>query len=302
MTAAEAGVVGAGRIGLSLAAALERSGRFGRVWVAGRRAERPTFLRNRDGIGYGVRDGWTRELPGHATERLYLFFCLPDRSIGEAARSWGGGLARVGILAGDEPGPALRAAFHTSGGRPASDLGPLTAEVSDREPALASLHPLCAVARPDPDAFRGVTFGVEGDPEGVEAATAVAETVGRRAVRVPSDAKARYHAGAVFASNLLAACLGTGLRQVRNVAGDEVSLDDLLPLARSALEQVDRHGLAEGATGPLVRGDVATVEGHLQALDPSALRVYASLTAELLSHADVPPGVRRAVEDALSDD
>ncbi|MFB6240513.1 MAG: DUF2520 domain-containing protein [Gemmatimonadota bacterium] len=301
MTAAEAGVVGAGRIGLSLAAALEDTGRFDRVWVAGRRAERPAFLRDRDGVGYGVRDGWTRELPTRPAERLTLFFCVPDRSIGEAAEAWGRELARAGMLAGGSPGPTLHAVFHTSGSRPASDLEPLAREAEDHEPGLAALHPLCAVAGPDPEAFRDVTFGVEGTRAGVEAAREVAEAVGRRAIRVPAEGKARYHAGAVFASNLLAACIGAGLRQLRSVSPDEVGADDLLPLARSALEQIDRHGLAAGTTGPVVRGDVATVESHLEALDPAARSVYASLTAELLTHADVPPDVRRAVEDALSD-
>lgn len=302
MTATEAGVVGAGRIGLSLAAALEETGRFERVWVAGRRAERPGFLRERDAIGYGVRDGWIRELPTYAAERLYLFFCVPDRSIGEAARSWGDGLARSGLLAGDESGAGLQAAFHTSGSRPASDLAPVARDGTGSGPALASLHPLCAVARPDAEAFRGVTFGIEGTPAGVEAAREVAEMVGRRAIRVPTEGKDRYHAGAVFASNLLAACLGAGLRQLRSASADEVTADDLVPLARSALEEIGRHGLDGGITGPVVRGDLETVASHLEALDPAARSLYASLTAELLSRADVPPDVRGAVEDALSDD
>lgn len=299
MTGAEAGVVGPGRVGLSLAAALRESGVVESVWVAGRRPERPDFLRGREEIDYGVRERWLRELPDRAADELLLFFCVPDGAIPDAARAWGRGLAGAGLL-GDAPGPALRAAFHTSGLRPGSDLTPLADAAGGAAPPTASLHPLCAVARPDPTAFRGVTFGVEGDREAVEIAVEVAGEIGRRAVRVGSDAKARYHAGAVFASNFVAACVGVGLRQLEEATGGEADGDDLIPLARSAVEAVARHGAEEGITGPVIRGDAGTVEEHLEALDPATRSLYASLTAELLRRDDVGPATRRAVGELLA--
>lgn len=304
MTAREAGVVGAGRVGLSLAAALDDRGGFDDVWVAGRQPERPKFLRGREEIDYGVLDRWTRELPGRPADQLLLFFCVPDRSIGEAARSWGRGLAGSGLLsdpAGEaSSAPRLRAVFHTSGSRPASELAPLGEGADAEPPPAASLHPLCAVARPDPAVLDGVTFGVEGDPEAVELAAGVAERIGGRALRVSPGEKARYHAGAVMSSNLLAACLGAGLRQLRQATGGAATVEDLLPLARSALDQVARHGLQGGMTGPVVRGDVGTVEAHLRGLDPTTRRLYASLTTELLRHAEPASAVRRSVERALA--
>lgn len=304
MTAAEAGVVGAGRIGLSLAAALEASGEFGGVWVAGRRPGRPDFLEGREEIAYGQLEERVRELSRRSAEELLLFFCVPDDSIPEAARSWGRGLAEAGLLpatgASTPSPPALRAAFHTSGTRPATGLAPLGEAADGEVPPVASFHPLCAVARPDPDAFRGVTFGVEGEDEAVELAEELASTIGRRALRVTSGEKARYHAGAVLASNLLAACLGAGLGQVREASGGAASVDDLLPLARSALNQVESHGPGAGLTGPVVRGDLETVRSHLEALDPAARSLYASLTEELLRQADVEPAVRRAVGEMVA--
>lgn len=303
MTAAEAGVVGAGRVGLSLAAALEASGEFDAVWVAGRRPGRPDFLRDRDGLEYGVLDRWVRELPGRPAEELLLFFCVPDASIREAARSWGRGLADAGILPAarsDAPGPELRAAFHTSGSRPASELDPLGAAAGGEGPPAASLHPLCALARPDPEAFRGVTFGVEGEEEAADLAAGIAAAIGRRALRVAPGEKTRYHAGAVLASNLLVACLGAGLGQLREATGGAASVDDLLPLARSALEQVERHGPAGGLTGPAVRGDAETLGAHLEALDPVARDLYAGLTEELLRQADPEPSLRDVFDDVLA--
>lgn len=303
MTAAEAGVVGAGRIGLSLAAALEASGELDRVWVAGRRPARPDFLRGRDEIGYGVADRWMRELSGRPGRGLVLLFCVPDGAIRDAAREWGRALAGAGPPAsgaGGETGPGLRAALHTSGSRAASELEPLAEAVGADGPPVASLHPLCAVARPDPGAFRDVTFGLEGEAGAVELADEIAAAVGGRSLRVSPEEKARYHAGAVLGSNLLVAALGAGLEQVREATGGAASADDLLPLARSALRQVERHGPAAGLTGPVVRGEAETVRAHLEALDPAARRLYACLTEELLRQADVESGVRRAVEEMLA--
>lgn len=300
MTAAEAGVVGSGRVGLSLAVALRDSGAFDPVWVAGRGAEVPEFLRGRDGVEYGVRGGWLRRLPDRPADELLLFFCVPDRSIDGAARSWGRGLAEAGLLPGGgerADGPRLRAAFHTSGSRPASELAPLVEPAGSEAPPVASLHPLRAVARPTAGAFRDVAFGVEGEPGAVEIAVEVAEAIGRRAVRVSPGEKARYHAGAVFASNLLAACLGAGLRQLEEATEGQAGLEDVLPLARSAVEQVAGQGLDRGLTGPVVRGDTDTVRRHLEALDPADRSLYASLTTELLRQAEVAPAVRRAVEE-----
>lgn len=304
MTAVEAGVVGAGRVGQSLAAALAESDRYGTVWTAGRRVEEPAFLRDRPEVAYGVLDRWARELPTHGSERLHLFFCVPDRALGDAARSWAAALDGAGLLPdgpGEAQGPVLRAAFHTSGSRPASALSPLSEAGGGRGPGLASLHPLCAVPAPDPEAFRGVTFGVEGESDAVEEASELARRIGRRAVRVDPGEKGRYHAGAVLASNLLVACFGAGLRQLRDATAGGASAADLLPLARSALAGVERRGPADGLTGPVVRGDLETVARHLEALDPCARSLYACLTSELLRQADLEPSLRRAAEELLGE-
>lgn len=308
MTVAEAGIVGPGRIGLSLAAALQDSAEFDGVWVAGRRPGRPEFLEGRDEIGYAAADRWLREPPDRPSGDLVLIFCVPDDAIREVAGEWGRGLAGAGLLPSgprgeaSAAGPTVRAALHTSGSRPASDLEPLGEETGGAGPAVGCLHPLCAVARPDPGAFRGVTFGIEGDDAAADLAAEIAAAVGGRSLRVAPGRKARYHAGAVLASNLLVTCLSAGVEQVRQATGGAASVSDLMPLAHSALQQVDRHGPAAGLTGPVVRGDAGTVRAHLEALDPSARALYASLTEELLRQAEVEPDVRRAVEELLAGD
>lgn len=141
----------------------------------------------------------------------------------------------------------------------------------------AVLHPLVAL----PDAERGADrlvgawFGLaaDGDPL-VE--TIVDELHGR-IVRVAEADWPRYHAAAVIASNHLVALLG----QVERVAAAlHAPLDAYLDLARGALDDVAALGPAAALTGPVRRGDLATVERHLASLPPEEQPAYRALAQE----------------------
>jgi predicted short-subunit dehydrogenase-like oxidoreductase (DUF2520 family) len=141
----------------------------------------------------------------------------------------------------------------------------------------AVLHPLVALPDPDRGADRlvGAWFGLAatGDPLVEEV---VAELHGR-VVRVAEGDWARYHAAAVIASNHLVALLG----QVERVAASiGAPLDAYLDLARGALDDVVALGPAAALTGPVRRGDVATVDRHLAALPPEEQAAYRTLAEE----------------------
>jgi predicted short-subunit dehydrogenase-like oxidoreductase (DUF2520 family) len=141
----------------------------------------------------------------------------------------------------------------------------------------AVLHPLVALPDPDRGADRlvGAWFGLAatGDPL-VE--DVVAELHGR-VVRVDEADWARYHAAAVIASNHLVALLG----QVERVAASiGAPLDAYLDLARGALDDVVALGPAAALTGPVRRGDLATVDRHLTALPAEEQAAYRALAEE----------------------
>lgn len=130
----------------------------------------------------------------------------------------------------------------------------------------ASLHPLVSIPSSDTD-VRGAWFAVAGDPL-VHDLVAV---LGGRAVEVPDDRRALHHAAACIAANHLVALLG----QVERVAAEAgVPLEAYLDLAQQALANVRDLGPAVALTGPIARGDQATVERHRRALDPSELALY----------------------------
>jgi hypothetical protein len=87
--------------------------------------------------------------------------------------------------------------------------------------------------------------------------------LGGRAVVVADEHRALHHAAATIAANHLVALLGQVAR-VAALAG--VPLEAYLGLARGALGNVERLGPAAALTGPVRRGDEATVARHLAAL------------------------------------
>lgn len=135
----------------------------------------------------------------------------------------------------------------------------------------ASLHPIVSMAGPTTD-LTGVWFAVAGDP----LATRLAADLGGRAHHVADEDRVLHHAAATIAANHLVALLGQ-VDRVAAAAG--VPLEAYLALAAGALANVAARGPAAALTGPIRRGDEATVAHHLAALDPSERPAYEALAA-----------------------
>ncbi len=94
------------------------------------------------------------------------------------------------------------------------------------------------------------------------------EAIGARPVAIDASAKAVYHAASVFASNYLVTVMDAALRAYR-AAGieDSVARQLAAPLATETLANVLRIGPEAALTGPIARGDMATVARQRAALD-----------------------------------
>lgn len=293
-------IIGGGRVGLSLALDLATQLRFDRVTVIGRAREAPALLNVRADIAYcSIPPDALVPYPPVPEETLggSLIFCVPDDDLPPVAAAWSEALRSHGSR-------AVRHAVHTSGLHTREALAPLRGSGA----SLASWHPIVALARPRRGAFRLITFGVEGDPDAVAWARALTHDLGAESILVDPDAKSIYHLAAVYGSNYLVACLAIASTYLRESLADraegpegESGLRHLLPLARSALENLAESGLAAGATGPVARGDVGTIQRHLEALDPRARSLYRLLGAELLRlrEAQLPDDVRAPMSELL---
>ncbi len=128
----------------------------------------------------------------------------------------------------------------------------------------AAVHPLVALPSPEVGADRlraeaWFALGAGGDPVGA----ALVAVLGGRAFEVADRDRPRYHAAAAIASNHLVALL----EQVERVAPDGVPFAAYLDLVRATVENVAALGPLAALTGPAARGDTATIDTHLAALD-----------------------------------
>lgn len=176
--------------------------------------------------------------------------------------------------------------FHCSGAKASSELQAL----ANQGALVASVHPIRSFADPDAVArdFAGTFCGIEGEAKALARLAPAIEAIGARLVTIDAAAKTVYHAAAVFASNYLTTVLDAALRAYQ-AAGvpEEIARELARPLASETMANVFRLGPAAALSGPVARGDHATVARQHQALldwDEATGRLYEALvplTADL---------------------
>jgi predicted short-subunit dehydrogenase-like oxidoreductase (DUF2520 family) len=175
--------------------------------------------------------------------------CVPDRAIGEVARSI-------------EPGPWVA---HVSGGTPLAALEPHTSRFS--------VHPLqtLTLAR-GPEQLDGAWGAITAeDGEAHARAVWLAETLGLQPFTLADEQRAAYHAGASIASNFLVTLYRAAAALLTEAGAPP---EALVPLMTRTIENDFE------LTGPISRGDWETVERHRVALRGSAFEnAYEALVA-----------------------
>ena len=132
----------------------------------------------------------------------------------------------------------------------------------------------------------------------------IATDLGARTVPLAGVDRALYHAAAVLIAND-AVALAAAATRAWTLAGlpQDAAREALAPLLLGAASSIAALPLAEALTGPLARGDIATVERHLDALarDPTLAALYRALAAELLrlplAHSEATAARLRALLD-----
>jgi predicted short-subunit dehydrogenase-like oxidoreductase (DUF2520 family) len=137
-------------------------------------------------------------------------------------------------------------------------------EIQERGTAVGGFHPLQSL--PDPEtgakALAGSFVGIDGDQLGSDVLTHLASSLGMEPFRLDDAARPAYHAAAAAASNFVVTSLA--------VSGDlfgSAGIDPRVsrPLVERAVVNVFEKGAAASLTGPIARGDIETVIGHLTA-------------------------------------
>jgi len=177
--------------------------------------------------------------------------CVPDAAIGAVAR----------VI---EPGPWVA---HVSGATPLAALDP--------HERRFSLHPLQTFTRArGAEQLDGAWAAVTAESADARArAVWLAETLGLRPFDLADDARPLYHAGAAIASNYLVTLYRAAERLFEGAGAPP---EALVPLMQRTIE----NGFE--LTGPLARGDWATVERHrdaIRAAEPELEPMYDALAA-----------------------
>ncbi|AXK39693.1 Rossmann-like and DUF2520 domain-containing protein [Crenobacter cavernae] len=262
-------IVGAGRLGQSLARLAADSGRYRIAGVLCRghaHADAAVAF-----IGAGTPCTDVNTLP---CAELTLI-AVPDARIADVATALAGRAFPPGALA-----------FHASGAGEVGLLAPLAA----RGVAVGCLHPAYSFAEPARAVagFAGTPCAIDGDDAVVARLTTLAEAVGGQPFRLAPGGKAAYHAALSVASNYLVTLADLAGRLARDAGVPDAAVAGLIgPLMRQTLDNALTLGPAAALTGPIVRGDAGTVARHLAVLsagdDAAAYRVLGRLTLALAS-------------------
>ena len=283
-------IIGSGRVGRAC----------GRMWARGGVVEiRDVLTRSRDSAAEAVKFIGA----GHAVSRLeemrgadvWMIATRDDAIVPSCAT-----LAASGKVTPDD------IVFHVSGATPSSDLKP----AKDKGALVASVHPIKTFSDAEHavQTFPGTFCGSEGDAGAIKVLKPAFESIGAKVFDIAPGMKPIYHAGGVFACNYLAALIEAAVRaHERAGIPRAASLKALEPLVRETVDAIFEQGPAKALTGPISRGDAATVKRQLARVrewDAGMGELYRGLglLAVGLAEADQRLDARRAaaLRDALS--
>jgi predicted short-subunit dehydrogenase-like oxidoreductase (DUF2520 family) len=258
-------IVGAGVVGTALASLLKEKG-YTLVGLASRREE--SLSKAASFVGGEVR---TTTVPQEITvEADLVFLTTSDSAIQEVCE----GIANSG---GFHEGQIV---VHTSGSLPSTIL----TSAKEHGALIASVHPLQSFA----DVKEGVKiitssiFNLEGDPKTIPILTQLVKTLGGRPIPIETHQKPLYHASAVVACNFLVTLVYLSYQLFEDIGIPQAdAAQALLPLIKGTVNNIEHLGPVKALTGPIARGDVGVIRGHLEALktvDPRFTDIYRTIS------------------------
>jgi predicted short-subunit dehydrogenase-like oxidoreductase (DUF2520 family) len=255
----QVGIVGAGRVGAVLGAALRRAGHE----ISGVYA-----------VSEASRDRAAELLPGVAVGSDIAAVCagvdlvllaVPD----DALAGLVSGLVATGTL---EAGQLVA---HTSGRHGLAVLAP----VRSAHALPLALHPAMTFTGTamDLERLEACAFGVTATEELMPVAEALVVEMGGDPVRIAEEYRITYHCALAHGSNHLVTLIAEAM-ELLAAAGVDEPRHVLSPLVHAALDNALRMGDA-ALTGPVARGDVGTVGEHLRTLESVSPQIRSTYVA-----------------------
>ena len=263
------GVVGAGRVGAVLAAALREAGHEIAAVAGESHASRTRIETLLPGVRVDKPTAVSR-----ACDLLLL--TVPDDMLSNV----------VTMLAASGAIREGQYVVHTSGKHGLAVLQP----AADAGAHVLAMHPAMTFTGTDVDLTRleGCVYGVTANPDTEDLAAKLVADLRGRLLRVAEDRRALYHAGLAHGANHLVTLVSQAMDLLRDSGADDPAAT-LRPLLTAALDNALEYGSA-ALTGPIVRGDVETVRAHLRdiaANRPATLESYVAMARATANQAVV---------------
>ncbi len=253
-------IVGCGKVGTALGIFLTRAGYIPAGFAS-------KSLSSAKRLADIVLSDHISNIPWHVTRSAdVVFITTPDSAIEETCStiSQNAGFADNAVV------------LHCSGALASSVLS----SAKTCNAWAGSMHPLQSFASADyrDNPFRGIIVSIEGEAPAVKIAKTICEDLGGTSVTLLTEAKTLYHASAVAASNYLVTLIDFAVQLIREAGIDRKDAFDLLkPLIEGTLSNIEKVGAREALTGPIARGDVKTVQKHMEDIAlkrPDLLALY----------------------------
>jgi predicted short-subunit dehydrogenase-like oxidoreductase (DUF2520 family) len=169
---------------------------------------------------------------------------------------------------------------HCSGAESAS----LLESAQEQGARIGSFHPMQTFPMTTHGAasLSGVAFAVEGPSPLIDTLRDMARALGGWPVEIAPQHRALYHLTGFLACGAVITLMNQAAELWRVMGYTrEQGLEVLLPILRSTVDSLEAQGAPAGLTGPISRGDVGTVEKHLDALEsraPSMMPLYCEIS------------------------
>lgn len=267
-------LIGPGRLGKALAASLIHTSKHQLLSVY-----HPDITTAQEAVDTLRQGSPTCSLHALPNADITLLTC-PDDQMPTVIKK----LASVAVI---KPGSII---MHASGILGSDILMPLKQQGA----YIASIHPLKAfrnTTQPDKSAFQGITCAIEGDSNAIKILTPLWQAMGAHIFTLNSEKKAAYHAAAVMASNYLVtlAAEANNLFEASGIPAENAR-EICVQLMQTSLDNLKQTETpSQALTGPLVRGDVQTIQQHLHAISSAqtkALYCAAGLATLSLTELD----------------
>lgn len=259
-------LIGSGNLAQALGPALRAAG-YRIVTVAGR--NNPASMKRAAALARKLGATAIR-LEEAAPQADIIWLCHTDDALADTARK----LAR-------KSGWKNKIVLHSSGALSSDVLEPLRRAGAH----TASLHPMMTFVPSTAPKMKDVPFAVEGDREAEKVATEITARLGAKIFTIKKANKVLYHALGSFSSPMIVATLVTAERVGRGAGlSRQQSRAIMGPILEQTLANYRKRGPAAAFSGPIKRGDLETVRGHLQQLSrvPQAREVYRALVRSAL--------------------